>query len=219
MGVDISEKQQSYLLDSNNPFYLYDLLGVLKSSFIGRFFIQPGTEECPPIKKVVDFARSISAIPAYAYLGDVTDSPTGDKKAEKFEDDYIGLLFEEITALGFQAVTYMPPRNTLRQLHRVQKLCAEYGLMQISGVDINSPRQVFSCPIILEDDFRHLADATWALIAHEKCADADERYGLFHPENPFRDNDLDERLNLYNRAGRQIDPARPEGAAEIVSRI
>ena len=28
------------------------------------------------------FAQSINAIPAYAYLGDVSESPTGDKRAQ-----------------------------------------------------------------------------------------------------------------------------------------
>ncbi len=73
----------------------------------------------------------------------------------------------------------MPPRNTLAQLLRVRGLCAEHGLMEISGVDINSPRQSFNCPEVLKPEFVHLVDATWALIAHEKLQAVDDRYGLF----------------------------------------
>jgi len=94
----------------------------------------------------------------------VTDSPTGDKKAEKFEDDFLEELIPELKKIGFKAITYMPPRNTLNQLLRIQSLCKKFELMEISGVDINSPRQFFNCPMILELQFKHLIEATWALI-------------------------------------------------------
>ena len=134
--------------------------------------------ECPPAPRVVAFARSIGAIPAYAYLGDVGESPTGDKKAEKFEDDFIEELFDAVKATGFLAVAYMPPRNTQAQLERVRALCDQRGLMQISGVDINSPRQSFNCPELRRPEFANLGDSTWALVAHERLSSIDPRVGL-----------------------------------------
>ena len=145
------------------------------------------------------------AIPCYSYLGDVTDSPTGDKKAEAFEDSFLDELFPEVVRLGFRAIAYMPPRNTAAQLARVQRLCAAHGLMEISGVDINSPRQSFNCPELLRPEFSHLLGATWALIAHEKLADVDPRYGLFHPDNPLASRPLAERLAAYARIGPALD--------------
>jgi hypothetical protein len=100
-------------------------------------------------------------------LGDISESPTGDKKAEKFEDDYLDTFIPRLKSLGFRAVTYMPPRNTKAQLLKLQSLCAINGLMEISGVDINSSRQSFTCPEVLLPEFRHLIDTTWALVAHE----------------------------------------------------
>ena len=38
------------------------------------------TDECPDVREVIAFSKNIGAIPAYAYLGDVGDSVTGDKK-------------------------------------------------------------------------------------------------------------------------------------------
>ena len=70
---------------SREPALVFDLLGVLKSSFLEQVFIQPGDDECPRCGRGRASGR-IGAIPVYAYLGDVTDSPTGDKKAEQFED-------------------------------------------------------------------------------------------------------------------------------------
>ena len=55
------------------------------------------------MKDVIKLAKEIGAISAYAYLGDVGDSVTGDKKTQKFEDDYIDQLFEVIKELGFNA--------------------------------------------------------------------------------------------------------------------
>ena len=140
----------------------------------------------------------------------MTDSPTGDKKAEKFEDDFLDELIPELKKIGFKAITYMPPRNTLNQLLRLQRLCKKYKLLEISGVDINSPRQSFNYPIILRPDFAHLVEATWALIAHEKLANYDEKYALFNHKNPLKDKSLKERLVVYSQMGRKIDSRHPE---------
>jgi len=210
LDIELSEKMKRFLLEENNQFYLYDLLGLLKSSFLDKIFIQPDYNECISVYEAIKFSYSINAIPAYAYLGDVTDSPTGDKKAEKFEDDFLDELIPELKKIGFKAITYMPPRNTLNQLLRLQRLCKKYELMEISGVDINSPRQSFNYPIILRPDFAHLVEATWALIAHEKLANYDEKYALFNHKNPLKDKSLKERLVVYSQMGRKIDSRHPE---------
>ncbi|HAJ32713.1 MAG TPA: histidinol-phosphatase [Candidatus Atribacteria bacterium] len=210
LDIVLSEKIKKFLLDENNQFYLYDLLGILKSSFLDRVFIQPDYEECISVYEAIKFCNSINAIPAYAYLGDVTDSPTSDKRAEKFEDDFLDELIAELKKIGFKAITYMPPRNTLNQLLRLQRLCRKYGFMEISGVDINSPRQSFNCPIILKPEFSHLIEATWALIAHEKLANYDEKYALFNNRNPLKGKSLKERMVIYREIGRKIDNRHPE---------
>jgi hypothetical protein len=216
LRIAISDRLESLLADSENPHYVYDLLGVLKSSFLPRFFLQPGEEECISVYTVVDFANSISALPSYAYLGDITESATGDKKPEKFEDEYLDDLVPELARIGFRSVTYMPPRNTVEQLRRVQRLCADHGLVEISGVDINSSRQSFRCPEVRQPDFRHLFQSTWALIAHEKLASCDEKYGLFAEDNPFGALPLAERMAKYAEIGQRIDPSRPEEACKLV---
>jgi predicted metal-dependent phosphoesterase TrpH len=219
LGVAIPPKIAALLRDPSNEHYVYDLLGVFKSSFLERVFIQPGPEECPPVRTLVELGNHLNAIPVYAYLGDVAESPTGDKKAEHFEDAFLDELMPEVKRLGFKGVTYMPPRNTREQLLRIRALCRAHGLMEISGVDINSSRQAFSCPILLEPGFRHLVDATWALIAHEKLASLDERYALFHPGNPHAHLELDERIARYARVGQALDPRAPERALEVLRAV
>jgi hypothetical protein len=219
-GLGVSSKIGAPLSDPVNPHYLFDLLGILKSGFLPRIFIQPGERECIPARRVTDFAVSIGAIPAYAYLGDVGESPTGDKKAEKFEDDYLEELFDELLRLGYKAVTYMPPRNTAAQLSRLRRLCGERGFMEISGVDINSSRQSFNCPEVLQREFRHLIDSTWALIAHERLTSLDPAFNLFSPENPLAARPLEERLRAYASAGKDLDLRRPEESApEAVKKL
>ncbi len=217
LDIVLSEKIKKFLLDENNQFYLYDLLGILKSSFLDKIFIQPDYEECISVYEAVKFSNSINAIPAYAYLGDVTDSPTGDKRAEKFEDDFLEELIPELKRIGFKAITYMPPRNTLSQLLRLQRLCKKYELMEISGVDINSPRQFFNYPIILRPEFAHLIEATWALIAHEKLANYNEKYALFNNINPLKGKSLKERIITYSEIGRRIDSRHPELAHQKIN--
>ena len=220
MGVNISPKIVPMLSDPANPHYLYDLLGILKAELLPLIFIQPDENECIPAREVTAFAASISAISGYAYLGDVGESPTGDKKAEKFEDDFIEDLFAELSCLGYKAIAYMPPRNTAEQMRNIRRLSAEWGFMEISGVDINSSRQSFNCPEVLHKDSRHLLDTTWALIAHERLASIDDSYGLFSYNNPVASMELARRLALYADFGKRLDLYNPEeSAVQIASEI
>ncbi|HWP21561.1 MAG TPA: PHP domain-containing protein [Candidatus Cryosericum sp.] len=144
----------------------YDLVGVLKKDCIPKVFV-PAAEECPTLREFVRFSAEVGGILAYAYLGDVTNSVTGDKKAQKFEDDYLDELFEVIDRAGIRAVTYMPTRNTPEQISRLRALCERYGMLQISGEDINSPRQKFVIDQMLDERFSNLIESTWRLIRHE----------------------------------------------------
>ena len=103
----------------------------------------------------------------YSYLGDVGQSVTGDKKPQKFEDDYLDDVFTFLKDSGVPAVTYMPTRNTRAQLERLRGLCERHGLFQVSGEDINSPRQSFIIRAMEDPMFRNLIDATWRLIDYE----------------------------------------------------
>lgn len=167
IGLRLSEKQKAQMLDTVYPFYEYDLLGILKSAFVPQIYID-ATDECPNITQLVALCREMDAYLCYAYLGDVGDSVTGDKKAQKFEDDYLEDVFECLKEVGVKAVTYMPTRNTPAQLKRLRGLCEAYGMFQISGEDINSPRQSFVIRAMEDPQFQNLIDATWQLIEHEK---------------------------------------------------
>jgi hypothetical protein len=215
--IEVPAKQGALLTDQNNPHYLFDLLGILKQDFLQRIFIQPDENECIKARSVISFAESIGAIPAYAYLGDVAESPTGDKRAEKFEDDFIEELFAELSRFGYRAVTYMPPRNTAVQLANLRRLSGEWGFMEISGVDINNSRQSFNCPEVLKDEFRHLLDTTWALIAHERLAPVDKRFGLYSKETPLASLNLAQRLAAYAALGKKLDLHHPDESAAVIA--
>ena len=167
LGMNLSEKQKNMLLDTEYPFYEYDVLGMLKGTFVPKIFID-ATDECPKLADMVKLCKEVDAYLCYAYLGDVGDSVTGDKKAQKFEDDYLEDVFQCLKEEGVTAVTYMPTRNTSQQLERLRSLCDEYGMFQISGEDINSPRQSFVIKAMENPMFANLIDATWKLIEHEK---------------------------------------------------
>ena len=170
-GIALSEKQRTLLSDPGNPYYEYDLLGVLKSAFVERIYID-AKEECPPLSLIVEKCKEWDAHLAYAYLGDVGDSVTGDKKTQQFEDAYLDELFKCLIEQGVRAVTYMPTRNTREQLVRLRALCEQYDMFQISGEDINSPRQLFVTRAMEDPFFANLIEATWKLIEHEAAADA-----------------------------------------------
>jgi hypothetical protein len=167
LRVHLSEKQELLLSDTRNPYLQYDLLNVLKVSLLEQFYV-PAAEECMSLADAVKLTGELDAILCYAYLGDVTDSPTGDKKAAKFEDDYLDELFAVLNDAGVKAVTFMPSRNTKKQLSRVMELCEKHNMLQISGEDVNSPRQSFICRELEDPRFSHLIEATWSMVNREK---------------------------------------------------
>ena len=171
IGLTLSQKQQAQMLDVSYSFCEYDLLGILKAAFVPRIYVD-ATDECPNVRDVAALCEKMDALLCYAYLGDVTASVTGDKKAQKFEDDYLDDVIACIKGCGIRAVTYMPTRNTPEQLARLRALCEENGLFQVSGEDINSPRQSFIIRAMENPLFSNLIDATWKLIEHESSGAA-----------------------------------------------
>ncbi len=201
LNLKVSDKISSYLLDKENPHFLYDLLGVLKADT--AFFYIDADEEMPDALEFIAMAKKMGAIPAYAYLGDVGDSVTGDKKAQKFEDDFLDDLVKELKKAGYQAIAYMPTRNTTAQLDRIKMLCKEHGFFEISGEDINSPRQKFACASLALPEFSHLISSTWALIGHESISEKKGlEYGMFSTESIEKTPCLKERIEIFASIGR-----------------
>ena len=166
LGVALNEGQLSRL-SADNPHLRYDLLGILKAELIGKIYM-PASDECMTLNELVKLAKRADAILCYAYLGDVGDSVTGDKRSERYEDSYLDELFAVLKQEGVSGVTYMPSRNTSAQIARLRELCAAYGMIEISGEDINSPKQSFICEKLSEPGFSHLVQATWRLIERER---------------------------------------------------
>ena len=202
MKIALSGKIEGFLADESNGCYEYDLLGALKSDLVEKFYI-PATDECPDVRDIVKLADETGTILAYAYLGDVGNSVTGDKKTQKFEDDYLDLLFEEIKELGFKAVTYMPSRNTKEQVERVMALCDKHGFFQISGEDINTPRQSFICMAQRDKMFSHLEEATWALIGHERAATENLNDAMFSEKTIEKYPDINDRTKYFSSIGKK----------------
>ena len=188
------------LLTAPDNFYEYDILGVLKGHMVEKFYI-PATEELMHISEFTALAKKLGAISAYAYLGDVGESPTGDKKAQKFEDDYLDELFATLKEQSFSAVTYMPSRNTAEQLAEIMRRCDDGGLFQISGEDINSPRQSFICKALADPKYAHLKVATYALIGHENAATECICKSMFSDKTAEKMPSIAERVDHFARLG------------------
>lgn len=212
LSIPVSDKATAQMTDSNNPHIAYDLLGLLKSELVEKFYIEADEEECPPIADVVKFAADHGIVLAYPYLGDITSSVTGDKRAQTFEDGYLDELFEELKGLGFMAVTYMPSRNNREQLERLKALCDKHSLFQISGEDINQPRQAFICEAMRDPFFANLYDAAWALIGHELAATDDLEDGMFSDKTIEKLGKLEKRIEHFrDQAFDRHNKSRKEG--------
>ena len=198
-GGSVTERHILYALAAKltgNEMPRNFLLGVFKSQLVESFYVD-AIDELPHITEFITLAEKLGAIPAYAYLGDVGISITGDKKTQKFEDDYLDELMDYLVKLGMKAVTYMPARNTDAQLARIKLLCDANGLMQISGEDINSPLQKFICDKINTPDFRHLINSAWALVGHELATADGIENGMFSTGTIERLPDLEERITHF----------------------
>ncbi len=196
LGVTPSEKIQGFLADPENPHYLYDLIGVIKSDIITGFYV-PATDELMPIADLCALAKRIGAVACIPYLGDVGASVTGDKRAQKFEDDYLEDWVAFVKSLGFDAITYMPSRNTPQQLARLRAVIAANGLWEISGEDINTSRQQFVCASMRDAYFDALRTSAYALIAHERRAQENKADGMFGANSIARYPDLAARAEAF----------------------
>ncbi len=166
---------------------------------------EPAAEELVPVREALDFAASHGIIAAYPYLGDVGESVTGDKKAQRFEDAYLEELFVLLAELGVRAVTYMPSRNPPAQLDRLRSLCVR------SGEDINQPSQPFVCEAMRRPGFEGLYDAAWALIGHELCAGKDPEDGLFADRAMKRMPSLADRVRYFSAIAQAQSPRKAGG--------
>jgi hypothetical protein len=150
-----------------------------------------------PIADFVALANEMGAIPCMPYLGDVGDSVTGDKKAQKFEDDYLDEWVAFAKKLGFKAITYMPSRNTAPQIERLRGLIAREKLWEISGEDINTSRQQFVCVSMRDARFDNLRTSAYALIAHERRATLNKADGIFAENSVKEWPDFDQRAQAF----------------------
>ena len=202
LGLEVNAKAEGFLSDAQNEHFLYDLLGVLKSDT--AFFYINADEEMPDAEEFIKVAKGFGAIPAYAYLGDVGNSVTGDKRAQKFEDDFLDELIPALKQIGIEAIAYMPTRNTLEQLMRLRELCAKYDLFEISGEDVNSPRQSFECKALARPEFKNLIVSTWALIGHEALStECGVSQGMFSDTMKAQMEKLSQRAEFFSSVGRR----------------
>ena len=205
LKLPIAPRIEGYLLDESNPHRMYDLLGWIKAQLISRFYID-ADEELWDLEEILALSDSVGAIIAYPYLGDVGDSVTGDKRAQKFEDEFLDELFPYLQKVGFHAVSYMPSRNTPAQLTRLRALCERYDMFQISGEDINQPRQQFVCMAQRAPEFKNLYESTFALIAHENLSTGHPEKGFFAETAVKEYPQLAQRTRAFAQKGKGLKP-------------
>ena len=198
LNVPVSKLEEKRILEEKEFYYDYDILSVIKKNIVDRFYID-AHDECLHIKDFVSITKKYGCISAYAYLGDVIDTSEGDKKTQRFEDSYLDTLVSELKKLDFDAITYMPSRNTRYQLSKVMELCEKNEFFEINGEDINSPRQSFSSCFENDTMFDHLKDMNYALIGHEIAVTKDSKYSMFSQEMKERYPKIKDRIEYYKQ--------------------
>ena len=201
LNVPISKTEEKRILEEDPRYYDYDILSVVKKNLVERFYID-AYEECLHIKDFICLTKRLGCISAYAYLGDVIDTSEGDKKSQRYEDSYIELLMAELKKLDFDAITYMPSRNTRYQLSKVMELCTQYCFLEINGEDINSPRQKFSSTFD-DEMFDHLKDMAHVLIGHEIAVTESFDGSMFSEKTKNSLPTINDKINYYKSLARE----------------
>ncbi|HIY01760.1 MAG TPA: PHP domain-containing protein [Candidatus Blautia faecipullorum] len=203
LGIQMSETSESYLTQTENPFYDFDVTNILKGFFSEYMYVNASETETPDVEKAIPYLKKIGCIPTYTYLGDVkTESVTGDKKPQKFEDDILDEMLALLRSYGMGALSYAPRRNDSHQINMVRKLCKKYDMMEVAGEDINQPRQPF-VNLHLDNEIKKYFDlTTWAIIGHEKMADVSLDDGFFSKKTIKKYPELSERLKVYEKFGK-----------------
>lgn len=202
LNVPISKLEEKRILEENEFYYDYDILCIIKKNLVEKFYID-AYEECLHIKDFINITKKYGCISAYAYLGDVIDTSGGDKKTQRFEDSYIETLMQELKKLDFDAITYMPSRNTRYQLAKVMELCNKHEFFEINGEDINSPRQLFSSCFDNDEMLEHLKDMTYALIGHELAVTEDIDNSMFSEKIKEKFPKIKDRIEFYKEIARR----------------
>ena len=195
LNVPVTKTEEKRILERDPVFYDYDILCVIKKNLVEKFYID-AYEECLHIKDFICITKKFGCISAYAYLGDVIDTSEGDKKTQQFEDSYLDILMKELKKLDFDAITYMPSRNTRYQLSKVMNLCNKHEFFEINGEDINSPRQNF-ISAFNDEIFDHLKDMTYALIGHEIAVTKSIENSMFSEKIKNSFPKIKDRINYY----------------------
>jgi hypothetical protein len=83
----------------------------------------------------------------------------------------------------------------------VIRLCEKYAFLQISGEDINQPRQSFICAQLKKPKFSHLIDTTWALVGHEISMTRNKQKGMFSDHIDLNMQQVKRRVQKFKKIG------------------
>lgn len=196
-GFAVDDDLFALLSDPDNPFYLDDLTTALKEG--AAAFGVGSRREAVDMPDVVGRLENFGAIVSYLFFGNLDEISRGESEEEKLE--YLVLGVKE---LGFNAMSVKLSRIGRETLLRLAALCEKHSLFLLPGTAVNSPRQPFGNDLLETEEFRFLADASWAVVGHGKMSDYNLEDGMFSAKAKKRCPSLADRVLLYAEIGRKI---------------
>lgn len=184
MCLDLSEREYELLCDEQNPFYLYDLVRVLRDN--SRDYAEDN--ELPEVEKIADLARSRSFV--FALECKKTDSD------EAFYD-----LVKKAKALGFNAVSFsLDDLDEPALLARVEAL-NENEMLAFPLEKIEYPRNRFETNVP-EFMRKHFLKCAYAAAGNAASVKLNLEDGLFSAKTFEKFADFNERLNVFAEMGK-----------------
>jgi len=156
--VTVGEEEKSYLSDVNNPFYDFDLAKFLKINLPIELKFQGDH------KKVIEFAKSIDALPLYE-LRFKTEMPMEE-------------IVKQVKQEGYDIFAFDPRIMDEESIIKTVALCEENELIALPLEIIDFPRKKFDTCIQNKELLTKLEKNAWAVAGHELLVDREE--GGYH---------------------------------------
>lgn len=200
MKLTLSDNQKTFLADKRNTLYEFDLVDIIKSKI--KFFYSPAEGEVDDARTFVECAHGFGGMVFYTYVGDYTSIRGGERIENKFEDDYLTELIDDLKAIGFDGVEFVPERLEPQQRATLEKLAAEREMLVLPALEINSPRQKFGDAELLKPDNSELLDNCRVVLGHEKSASFSIDDGWCSQKTADKKLSFAEKRRLYREIGK-----------------
>lgn len=192
--LDITEGEYNLLCDSNNPYYLYDLLASLRGKHRGDENL-----DFPAKDEFMSIAAETGVIVAYEYTckhGWLELETEAKRPLAKFS-----ALLDKVKDDGFNAVCLSSREYSKNALPLFINAIQEKGLLVILTDKTEYPRTCFNSAVP-EQCKKYVEACSYALLGNAMSISENESEGLFTDKTLIKCPEIEKRINIFSAIGK-----------------